>query len=58
MASERQKKQVSTEHKPPKNAEARIRAWAGEGSSKKGIARSLGVSDETLQIWMERYPKL
>jgi len=51
-------KRVSTEHKPPRNAAARIRAWAGEGSSKKGIARSLGVSIETLNIWMERYPKL
>lgn len=49
---------VATEHKPPKNAEARIRAWAAEGSSVKGISRMLGVSDETFKIWRERYPKL
>lgn len=58
MGTKRQSKQVALDHKPPRTAASRIRAWASEGSSKKGIARSLGVSDETLQIWMERYPKL
>lgn len=49
---------VAVDRKPPRNAEARIRAWASEGSTLKGIARSLGVGDETLTIWMERHPKL
>lgn len=58
MPTQRQLKQVAADRKPPRNAAARIRAWAGEGASKKGIARSLGVSDETLQVWMDRHPAL
>lgn len=49
---------VATTHTPPRNAHARIRAWASEGASVKGIARSLGVSLETLNEWMDRFPAL
>lgn len=49
---------VAATHTPPRNAHARIRAWAGEGATVKGIARSLGVSLETLNVWMDRFPEL
>lgn len=49
---------VAIDRKPPRSAAARIRLWAGEGSTVKGIARSLGVSLETLNEWMERHPEL
>lgn len=49
---------VAVDRKPPRNAAARIRLWASEGSTVKGIARSLGVSSETLAEWMERHPEL
>ncbi|MEW9570852.1 hypothetical protein ABQJ54_03755 [Rhodanobacter sp. Si-c] len=54
----RREHRVAVDRKPPRNAEARIRAWAGEGATQKGIARSLGVSDETLTAWMDRHPEL
>jgi hypothetical protein len=55
MARERN---VSADNKPPKNAAARVRAWAASGSTINGIARMLGVGQETFQAWRERYPKL
>lgn len=51
-------KRVATTHTPPRNAQARIRLWASEGATVKGIARSLGVSLETLNEWMDRQPEL
>ena len=51
-------KRVALTNKPPRNAADRIREWSAGGSSVKAIARSLGVSLETLNVWMERHPKL
>jgi hypothetical protein len=49
---------VAVDRKPPRGAEQRIRHWASEGATVKGIARSLGVSLDTLNEWMERHPEL
>lgn len=49
---------VALTNKPPRGSEARIRLWASEGATVKGIARSLGVSLETFNTWLERFPKL
>lgn len=52
------KQKVSTANKPPKDAAARVRAWAASGSTITGIARMLGVGVSTFQTWRERYPDL
>ena len=54
----KREQRVAVDRKPPRSAAARIRLWASEGSTVKGIARSLGVSSETLAEWMDRHPAL
>ncbi|PNS07837.1 hypothetical protein [Solilutibacter silvestris] len=49
---------VAIDRKPPRGAEDKVRAWASEGTNVKGIARSLGVSLETFNVWMDRHQSL
>lgn len=49
---------VALTNKPPRGAADKIKHWASEAASVKAIARRLGVSLETLNTWMDRYPKL
>lgn len=52
------KQRVAATRKPPKDAAEKILHWATEAASVKAIARRLGVSLETLNVWMERHPEL
>ncbi len=49
---------VALTNEPPRGAATKIRRWASDGATKKGIAKNLGTSLKTLNGWMERHPEL
>lgn len=54
----RRPQRVSADNKPPRGTAEKVERWAAGGSSMKAIARSLGVSSETLRVWMDRHPTI
>ena len=49
---------LSKDNVPPTGAAAKVEKWASEAAGVKAIARRLGASLETFNIWCERHPEL
>lgn len=49
---------VAANNAPIRGTAQKVQKWAAGGSSKRAVAKSLGVSLETLNEWMERHPRL
>lgn len=43
---------------PIRGTAQKIQKWSAEGWNKRSIARGLGISADTLNKWMEEYPRL
>lgn len=51
-------RKIAPDNKPIRGTAQKIEKWSAEGWTKRGVARGLGVSVDTLNAWMEEHPRL
>ena len=49
---------LSADNIPPRGTALKVQQWAADGYTKRGVAKSLGVSLDTLNAWMDRHPRI